>query len=107
MESSPASVEVKGSRQAEEREREEGKIKKWRSRRGHEIQTTREGEHAPKSRNADVGEVGRLLYQSKLLPREVPLSLNAWRAGKLTAGRTDRSPSSQHCKQEHKRHFCT
>lgn len=50
MESSPASAEVKGSRQTEKKTREtEDRRREWRGRRGHQNTTTREEEHAETS----------------------------------------------------------
>lgn len=56
MDSSPASAEVKGSRQAEERETEKkdkDRQQEWRGRGGNQSQTTREGQHAEKTQNVE------------------------------------------------------
>lgn len=106
MESSSASAEVKGSRQAEERETE----KKEKTEKGGEedvgiSQTTRKGEHAEQVTKVQIHRCwleAAALYLPTLLPLEALLSRIARRAGKWTADQTGRSASSLHCKTDKK-----
>ncbi len=109
MESSPASAEVKGSRQAEEkretkreRDKREWRGRRWASESDKRRRACRTGHQKTKSRKTDVGWGSRgeaARYLPTLSPLEAPLSRTAWRAGRLTAGRRDHSPSSLHCRQ--------
>lgn len=103
MESSPASAEVKGSMQAEEREDRETE-KSGEEEVGIRVRQQPEKEsmqnRSPKSREhrcwLEVLEEPAALYLPTLLPLEALWSLAAWRAGKLTAGRKGHSPSLPH-----------
>lgn len=118
MESSPASAEVKGSTQAEERETERRgrqkrvERKRWASESDNNKRrrACRTGHLSPENTQVGLGRGGVEEGASYLptLPLEALLSLTAWRAGKSTAGQKGHSPSSLHCRQrERKNCFLT
>lgn len=101
MESSPASAEVKGSTQAEEREtekkksgEEEGGVRVRQQWEKTSMQNT-----SPRSGKHRWLEAV-LCYLPTLLPRGARSSRTAWRPGKSTAGRRSHSVSSLHCRGE-------